>query len=290
VRDTVETLCAWTEDSLVQAEVVGIREQTDGVLLQTTAGFWHCQQVVVCAGLSTPALVAPLGIDLPLRITCHARPTFRAVAESRWPCLQDLSGHWGEHAYGSIAEPGLYALGLRRRSELPVKRGEQLTADADLRQLTARTREYVARALPGLDPDPVSVRICFTTRIPGTHDGFWVRRSERVTVIAGHNLFKFAPALGQLLAKAVVEGGAPEEQVVVPQAALLTDQLGVYVFVAEDGKAAIRRIKTAGSSGENIVVTDGLCGGEQVIVEGLQALRAGVAVRAAPATPALNQG
>ena len=87
-----------------------------------------------------------------------------------------------------------------------------------------------------------------------------------------------------------LEAGTPAERVVVPQAALLTDQQGVYVFVAEDGKAAIRRIKTAGASGENMVVTDGLSGGEQVIVEGLQALRPGIAVRAAPAAPALNQG
>ena len=32
----------------------------------------------------------------------------------------------------------------------------------------------------------------------------------------------------------------------VPQAALIADQEGVYVFVVEDGKAAIRRVKTGG--------------------------------------------
>ena len=39
------------------------------------------------------------------------------------------------------------------------------------------------------------------------------------------------------------EIGAPEEKVVVPQASLLADQQGVYLFVVEDGKAAIRRVK-----------------------------------------------
>ena len=41
---------------------------------------------------------------------------------------------------------------------------------------------------------------------------------------------------GQLV-RVILESGTPEEKVVVPQAALITDQEGVYVFVVEDGKA-----------------------------------------------------
>ena len=51
-----------------------------------------------------------------------------------------------------------------------------------------------------------------------------------------------------------LEAGTPEEQVVVPQAALITDQQGVYVFIVEDGKVAIRRIKTGGANGEDMIV------------------------------------
>jgi membrane fusion protein (multidrug efflux system) len=87
-----------------------------------------------------------------------------------------------------------------------------------------------------------------------------------------------------------LEAGTADEQVVVPQAALITDQQGVYVFVVEDGKAAVRRIKTGGANGEDMIVTDGLSAGDQVIVEGLQALRPGISVRASPATPALSRG
>ena len=36
-----------------------------------------------------------------------------------------------------------------------------------------------------------------------------------------------------------VESGDPQEKIVIPQAALIADQEGIYVFVAEDGKAAI---------------------------------------------------
>ncbi|WP_413990439.1 efflux RND transporter periplasmic adaptor subunit [Labrys okinawensis] len=93
---------------------------------------------------------------------------------------------------------------------------------------------------------------------------------------------------GQLV-KVELEAGKPEERVVVPQAALIADQQGVYVFIVEDGKAAIRRLKTAGSSGPNVVVSSGLDGGELVVTDGFQSLRPGIAVRASP-PPALNTG
>ncbi len=86
---------------------------------------------------------------------------------------------------------------------------------------------------------------------------------------------------GQLV-RVAVEAGTPQEKVVVPQAALIADQEGVYVFVVDGDKAAVRRIKTGGESGNNVVVDDGLSGGEQVIVEGLQGVRPGSPVIATP--------
>jgi membrane fusion protein (multidrug efflux system) len=79
-----------------------------------------------------------------------------------------------------------------------------------------------------------------------------------------------------------LESAKPEEKVLVPEAALIADQQGVYVFVAQDGKAAIRRIKTGGEHGQDIVVDAGLSGGEQIIVDGLQSIRPGTPVLAAP--------
>jgi membrane fusion protein (multidrug efflux system) len=93
---------------------------------------------------------------------------------------------------------------------------------------------------------------------------------------------------GQLVA-VDLEAGKPDEQVVVPQAALLTDQQGVYVFIVKDGKVAIRRIKTGGASGEDIIVSEGLSGNELVVVQGLESLRPGMAVRAAPVPAALSR-
>ncbi|HTB02277.1 MAG TPA: efflux RND transporter periplasmic adaptor subunit [Bradyrhizobium sp.] len=88
---------------------------------------------------------------------------------------------------------------------------------------------------------------------------------------------------GQLV-RVTLEGGTPQEMVVVPQSALIADQEGTYVFVVEDGKAVVKRIKPGGESGTDVVVQEGLSGSEQVIVEGLQGVRPGAPVKASPLT------
>ena len=93
---------------------------------------------------------------------------------------------------------------------------------------------------------------------------------------------------GQLVTVSL-EAAESQEQVVVPQAALITDQQGVYVFIVEDGKVAIRRVKTGAIVGEDIQVSEGLSGGERVIVEGMQSVRQGTPVQAKPATPSASR-
>jgi membrane fusion protein, multidrug efflux system len=92
---------------------------------------------------------------------------------------------------------------------------------------------------------------------------------------------------GQLVSVSV-QAGEPQEKVVIPQGALIADQEGVYVFVVEDGKAVVKRIKPGGELGANVVVNEGLKGGEQVIVEGLQSIRPGQPVQAAPMPASLK--
>jgi membrane fusion protein, multidrug efflux system len=88
---------------------------------------------------------------------------------------------------------------------------------------------------------------------------------------------------GQLV-RVALASGTPQQMVVVPQSALIADQEGVYVFVVEDGKAVVKRIKPGGENGTDTVVQEGLSGSEQVIVEGLQGVRPGVPVKASPLT------
>jgi len=79
-----------------------------------------------------------------------------------------------------------------------------------------------------------------------------------------------------------LESGKPEEKVVIPQAALIADQEGVYVFTVENGKAAVKRVKPGGEIDTGVVIDQGLTGGELVIVDGLLLVRPGIEVRATP--------
>lgn len=93
---------------------------------------------------------------------------------------------------------------------------------------------------------------------------------------------------GQLV-RVLVQGDKPDMRILIPQSALIADQQGVYVFIVEDGKAAVRRVKTAGDSGSETVVESGLTPGDQVVTDGMESLRPGLPVVATPAPPPLNR-
>jgi membrane fusion protein (multidrug efflux system) len=152
-------------------------------------------------------------------------------------------------------------------------------------------RELLQAQLSGrpIDLTSVKIKIRFADGSTYKHEGtvnFIDVSVDRATdtVLARATMANPDGALidGQLVAVAV-QAGAPQEKVVVPQSALIADQQGVYVFAVEDGKAMVKRIKVGAESGPNVVVEEGLKGGEQIIVEGLQSIRPGQAVQASPA-------
>jgi len=78
-----------------------------------------------------------------------------------------------------------------------------------------------------------------------------------------------------------VDRGTPRSALVVPQSAVLLDQAGHYVLLVDaSSKVELRRVTTGIEEGRNIVVTDGLKEGEQVIVEGIQKVHPGQVVAA----------
>ena len=72
----------------------------------------------------------------------------------------------------------------------------------------------------------------------------------------------------------------PEDQLVVPQIAIQVNQTGPFVLVVDkDNKVELRPVKTGQRSGTEISVSDGLTVGEMIIVEGIQKVRPGTAVK-----------
>ncbi len=88
--------------------------------------------------------------------------------------------------------------------------------------------------------------------------------------------------------RVVVSEDKPEMKVVIPQAALIADQEGLYVFVVQDGKAAVKRVKPGQDVGTGIAIESGLDAGAIVVVQGVQSLRPGAPVVASPLADSVN--
>ncbi|MDP2964079.1 MAG: efflux RND transporter periplasmic adaptor subunit [Sulfurimicrobium sp.] len=77
-----------------------------------------------------------------------------------------------------------------------------------------------------------------------------------------------------------------DQAIRVPQRAVQPSPQGQIVMIVDsEGKAAPRPVKTGGMSGSDFVISEGLKGGEQVIVNGLQKARPGTPVKPVPRNP-----
>ena len=83
--------------------------------------------------------------------------------------------------------------------------------------------------------------------------------------------------------RVVLEAAKSEPALVIPQAAILQDQAGTYVFAVDaNNKAVERRIKAEVLRGGSAVIRDGIKPGERVIVQGQARVRSGMAVAPSP--------
>ena len=209
-RTAVDALAAQLGDALVTDEVLSIRPiKGEAVEIRAGGGTSRHTSVVVCAGRGTAALARGVGLSLPVRMAAHARLTFAVKGDPprHLACLQDSSGSFGEAAAYAGPLPGnrRYALGISETVD--VLEDGSLLDPASLASLGRRASAYVARALPGLDPEPVGYRHCWVTDLPWGEDGVAAWEVERMFFLAGHNLFKQAPGLGRALAAAAAGDG-----------------------------------------------------------------------------------
>jgi membrane fusion protein (multidrug efflux system) len=72
----------------------------------------------------------------------------------------------------------------------------------------------------------------------------------------------------------------------VPQAAVLRDPKGPYVYVVgKDGKVALKRIKADAQQADTWIVTDGVADGDQIVVSGVQRVKPDAPAKAVPWQP-----
>ncbi|NOT81251.1 MAG: efflux transporter periplasmic adaptor subunit, partial [Gallionella sp.] len=74
-----------------------------------------------------------------------------------------------------------------------------------------------------------------------------------------------------------------ENVIRVPQRAVQAGAQGQFVMIVDkDSKATPLPIKTSGMAGTDFIVAEGLKGGEQIIINGLQKARPGTVVKPVP--------
>jgi sarcosine oxidase len=205
-RRTIDYLAAAGGERIIHAEVLALERSANGVRILCSDRAWRCERVVICAGVATPALARPLGIDLPVTVHAHARLTFpidQTGPPGPFACLQDASGTYGASAYGlAVGRSGRYAVGLvGPAGDVPLEGPRTEAGSPALAAAADRTIDYVKRALPSLPPHPSAIRVCHVTRHADDKDAFAISHHGEVTAVAGNNMFKFAPALGHLLAR-----------------------------------------------------------------------------------------
>jgi sarcosine oxidase len=212
VRRALECLERLLPDgALRHEEVFGVSPSGAGASIVAADGSHHFDQVLVAAGAETARFAAGIGIELAEQRGVHPRLMFDVIdGTTGLPCYLDRSSAHGEAAYaGPVGSTSRYVVGLSAGETLPLcARETTLASDQQIAELCARTVAYVRRAMPGLDPAPIGFRVCHLTALAGDSDAFAAWERGAITVVAGHNLMKFAPLIGASLARRMVDGEA----------------------------------------------------------------------------------
>jgi sarcosine oxidase len=161
-----------------RAEVVSVSDDGSTTLADGTV--LRGDRVLICAGVQTPALFGPLGVEF----GPHTRFTYEGADAVGAACLSAPEG------YGlPLGSTGRWAFG----QEVP-------------------DPATIGALFPSLSPvdhvDCVSVRAPW---LDSGGDGWTVARRGRVVAFVGSNLMKFGPLLGELLARAALSDELPGE-------------------------------------------------------------------------------
>jgi sarcosine oxidase len=209
----VAALADALSEDLVAEEAVALHPRPQGTV-ELFSGGRRVEHgtAVVCAGTSTAALARSLGVTIPLKLTLHGRVAFalRAEPPAQLACLTDTTDVFGEPDTYGVASPdrSRFSIGV---AETLAREDLSLPAPEEIGEADERAAAYAAKALPGLDPTPVGYRHCWVTELPWHEDGVGVWEAESTLFLAGNNLFKHAPALGEALAEAALGGELREE-------------------------------------------------------------------------------
>lgn len=214
--DTVAWLKGTLDDALAEhTPVLGLTPRRGHVLVSTRSAIYQARRVLVCAGMQTPVISRHMGVEVPQVYSVHQRllfPIKAALRDRLMVSFRDKSDHRHGvlYTYGLPAlHDGLFAVGLEPSDT-------DRTGGGHPDQVVEHTLALVEETLPGLDMTGFRIESCVSTSLEHPQDGApW--ESERLEVVrrgavdffAGGHLFKFAPALGEMLAGMALGGDIP---------------------------------------------------------------------------------
>ena len=194
----VEALAQELADAIEFAPAREVLDGGGGPAVLTDRRRVDAGAVLVSAGAATPALTAPLGIDPPVTTTRHRRVAFGHAGGDGLPCVLERSLTQGMTGYLTPLPGGGLSLGTGAADDL-------LEDDA-----VALTAGYLEAIVPGADVTPTGSLPCESVVLAGHAEALGLYRAGAVAAFAGGNLFKHAPALGPLIADALLEGRADQ--------------------------------------------------------------------------------
>jgi monomeric sarcosine oxidase len=176
--------------------VTAIEPDMERVDVRTEDGVISARSAVVTAGAWARSLLAPIGIDLPVRPTRETVAYFRN--EGSVPSIVE----WGTPAVYGLLDP---AVGIKAGVHHADRDTDPELMEGPDPDSVARLSAWVAERFPGADAEPHSSETCLYTN---TADESFVLERRGAVVIgsacSGHG-FKFAPAIGSRLARLALD-------------------------------------------------------------------------------------
>jgi sarcosine oxidase len=154
--------------------------------------------VVVTAGGWAPKLLADAGIELPATATRESTAYFAVPDDRVLPSVIDELDVQEGRSFYALEAPGVGLKAGLHQSGAPTDPDDTAKPDPHLIEIVSA---WVARRFPFIDPTPIATETCIYTTT--SDDRFVLERHGRVVVVSacsGHG-FKFAPAVGEIVAE-----------------------------------------------------------------------------------------
>jgi sarcosine oxidase len=176
-----------------ETRVVAIRPGDDTVEIDTEDGAYRARAAVVTAGAWARGLLAPAGVDLPVRPTRETVAYFRLDESIAVPTLIE----WADRFNYALPSPGEGVKAAEHGVGPEIDPDQEGQPDQGS---VGRVRSWIRRRYPAADPEPHLVETCLYTNTDD--ESFVLERRGRLVVgspCSGHG-FKFAPLIGERLA------------------------------------------------------------------------------------------